>query len=67
MSTPAKALNLYTNAGKKLTPQEAAFISAYLVHKNATQAVIEAGYKVKAPDKYGIKIKNQQDSREERR
>ena len=52
MSTPAKALNLYTNAGKKLTPQEAAFISAYLVHKNATQAVIEAGYKVKAPDKY---------------
>ena len=53
MSTPAKALNLYTNAGKKLTPQEAAFISAYLVHKNATQAVIEAGYKVKAPDKYG--------------
>lgn len=53
MSTPAKALNLYTHTGKKLTPQEAAFISAYLVHKNATQAVIEAGYSSKAPDKYG--------------
>lgn len=67
MSTPAKALNLYTNAGKKLTPQEAAFISAYILCKNGSQAVREAGYKVKAPEKYGIKIKNQQDSREERR
>ena len=53
MSTPAKALNLYTHTGEKLTPQEAAFISAYMVHKNATQAVIEAGYRNKAPDKYG--------------
>jgi len=54
MSTPAKALNLYTHTGKKLTPQEAAFISAYMVHKNATQAVIEAGYRAKRPDMYGI-------------
>ena len=65
MSTPAKALNLYTHTGKKLTPQEAAFISAYLVHKNATQAVIEAGYKAKRPDMYGGALLSRDKIREE--
>lgn len=53
MSTPCKAVQFYTQSGKHLTPQEAAFISAYILCKNAAQAVVEAGYKSKAPSTYG--------------
>lgn len=68
MASPQTVLDIHTSNNKHtLTPLEQAFISAYILCKNGSQAVREAGYKVKAPDKYGIKIKNQQDSREERR
>ena len=36
----------------KFTPKEIAFIFAYLATGNASQAVRDAGYNVKAPDKY---------------
>lgn len=48
MSVPCTNIPLITNTGHKLTPQEAAFIASYVVCKNATQAVAEAGYKCKA-------------------
>lgn len=44
-------LNIITD--NKFTLREIAFIFAYLASGNASQAVIEAGYKSKAPDKYG--------------
>lgn len=45
-------LNIITD--NKFTPRELAFIFAYLANGgNATQAVLEAGYNSKAPDKYG--------------
>lgn len=53
MSTLCKNIKLYTNTGKHLTPQEAAFISSYILCKNATQAVQEAGYKIKTKAQYG--------------
>lgn len=65
MSTPAKALNLYTNKGKKLTPQEAAFISSYILCKNAAQAVVEAGYRSKRPSQYGSALLSRDYIREE--
>ena len=45
------SLSLYTNTGRHITPQESAFIASYVLCKNASQAVIEAGYKTKAPNK----------------
>lgn len=48
----APNIPIYTN--NQFSMQELAFISAYIANGfNATQAVIEAGYKSKAPDKYG--------------
>lgn len=44
-------LNIITD--NKFTLREIAFIFAYLASGNASQAVVEAGYKSKAPDKYG--------------
>ena len=44
-------LNILTD--NKFTPREIAFIFSYLVSGNASQAVREAGYQSKAPDKYG--------------
>jgi phage terminase small subunit len=53
MSTPVKNIPLYTNTGHTLTPQEAAFISSYIIHKNAALAVQEAGYRCKNKRQYG--------------
>lgn len=53
MAQPLSNIPIYTNTGHTLTPLEQAFISAFLVCKNATQAVIEAGYKSKTPSAYG--------------
>ena len=49
MSAPSKNISYYTNSGHTLTPQEASFIDAYLVHKNGSQAVRDAGYRSKRP------------------
>lgn len=45
MAYPIKAIPYITNSGYTLTPLENAFIASYIVHKNATQAVLEAGYR----------------------
>ncbi|MBR4377344.1 MAG: terminase small subunit [Bacilli bacterium] len=44
-------LNILTN--NTFTLRELAFITSYLASGNASQAVRDAGYKSKAPDKYG--------------
>lgn len=52
MSTPLKNIPLLTHTGHKLTPQEDSFITAFMQHKNGSQAVIDAGYRSKAPSAY---------------
>lgn len=52
MASPLANIPIYTNTGHTLTPLEQAFISAFIVCKNVSQAVREAGYKCKRPDKY---------------
>lgn len=42
----------YTDNGHTLTPLEQAFISAFLISKNVSQAAREAGYKCKNPNSY---------------
>lgn len=42
-------LDITTANGDKLTVKEKAFIDSFVECKNATQAVIEAGYKNKNP------------------
>ena len=50
MASPLKNVPIYTHDNSHtLTPLENAFINAYIISKNATQAVIDAGYKSKAP------------------
>ena len=44
---------LFILTNNRFTPREIAFITVYLATGNATKAVIEAGYKVKAPEHYG--------------
>lgn len=46
---PLSNVPILTNTGHKLTALEQAFINCYIVSKNATQAVIEAGYRSKTP------------------
>ena len=53
MSTPSKNIKYYTYTGRQITPLEQSFINHYLKTKNATQAVIEAGYKSKTPAAQG--------------
>lgn len=53
MSTPSKNIKYYTYTGRQITPQEHSFICSYIKCKNATQAVIEAGYKAKNPSTQG--------------
>lgn len=66
MSTVPKALPIYTeNKKHTLTPLEQAFISCYLISKNASQAVIEAGYKSKRPSQYGNALLRREYIREE--
>lgn len=50
MSAPLKNIPYKTHTGHKLTPQEASFIDAFMVHKNGSQAVIEAGYRSMTPN-----------------
>ena len=49
MSSPCNNINLYTQSGKHLTPQEKAFIDSYVVFKILAQAVVEGVYKRKRP------------------
>lgn len=56
MSTPSKNIKYYTYTGRQITPLEQSFINHYLKSKNATQAVIEAGYKAKNPSTQGRRL-----------
>ena len=53
MSTPSKNIKYYTYTGRQITPLEQSFINHYIKTKNATQAVIEAGYKSRTPAAQG--------------
>ena len=65
MSSPCTNINLYTQSGKHLTPQEKAFIDSYVACKNLAQAVVEAGYKSKRPSQYGSALLSRAYIREE--
>ena len=65
MSAPLKNIPLVTHTGHKLTPQEASFIDAFMVHKNGSQAVIEAGYRSKRPEAYARALLDRDFIREE--
>lgn len=54
--TAPKKVALYTASGYPLTPKEDKFISVYVETGNATKAVEEAGYKVKAKRQLGNKM-----------
>ena len=56
---------IYTNTGHTLTPLEQAFISSFLICKNVSQAVREAGYKCKRPESYGRALLDREYIREE--
>ena len=45
-----------SNDGHPLTPKEDMFISKYIELGNATQAVLEAGYKIQQPGQYANKL-----------
>lgn len=51
-----KKVAIHTASGYPLTPKEDKFISVYVETGNATQAVEEAGYKVKAKRQLGNKM-----------
>ena len=65
MSAPLKNIPLVTHTDHKLTPQEASFIDAFMVHKNGSQAVIEAGYRSKRPEAYARALLDRDFIREE--
>ena len=65
MAQPLANIPIYTNTGHTLTPLEQAFISAFLVCKNVSQAVREAGYKAKNPNSYGRALLERDYIREE--
>lgn len=66
MASPQTVLDIHTSNNKHtLTPLEQAFISAYILCKNGSQAVREAGYKVKAPEKYAQALLRRDYIREE--
>ena len=66
MSLAPNAIPIYTYNNKHtLTPLENAFINSYIVCKNAAQAVVEAGYKAKAPAQYGSALLRRDYLREE--
>jgi len=56
---------LTSNKKHTLTPLEQAFISSYIICKNAAQAVREAGYKSKRPSAYGGALLEREYIREE--
>jgi phage terminase small subunit len=65
MAQPLANIPIYTNTGHTLTPLEQAFISAFMVCKNVSQAVREAGYKAKRPEIYGRTLLERDYIREE--
>jgi len=65
MAQPLVNIPIYTNSGHTLTPLEQAFISAFIVCKNVSQAVREAGYKSKRPEIYGRALLDREYIREE--
>lgn len=65
MSAPAVNINTFTHTGRRITPQEALFIAAYMVHGNGAQAVKEAGYKSKHPASYARALLDRDYIREE--
>jgi phage terminase small subunit len=65
MSTPLATLPYQTHTGHKLTPQEYAFISAFVKCKNGSQAVREAGYNNKRPEAYARALLDRDFVREE--
>lgn len=54
MSISSVNIKQYTHTGRQISPQEAAFISSYVLNKNATLAAQEAGYKAKNMAQQGI-------------
>ena len=65
MASTALASNMCIT-DSKLSLRELAFISAYIANGfNAKQAVIEAGYQSKAPEKYGSALLRRDDVRAE--
>ena len=65
MAVPNLSLST-TISNNKFTARELAFISAYLANGgNASQAVVEAGYNSKAPEKYGGALLARDDIRQE--
>lgn len=65
MSNPLKNIPYKTHTGHTLTPQENAFIKAFLVHKNGSKAVVEAGYHSKRPEAYARALLDREYVREE--
>jgi len=66
MASANTVLDIHTSNNKHtLTALEQAFISAYILCKNGSQAVREAGYKVKAPEKYAQALLRRDYIREE--
>lgn len=62
----AAILNNISNIKSKLSIRELQFVNEFLRNgQNATQAVIDAGYKSKAPEKYGSALLRRDDIREE--
>lgn len=51
-----KPVKYMTHEGHILTSREARFIDAYMEHGNQRQAVVDAGYPVKAPGQYAQQI-----------
>ena len=44
------------NNGHRLTAQQRSFVAAYIQHKNATQAAIDAGYSRKTAQQQGSRL-----------
>lgn len=65
MAQPLANIPIYTNSGHTLTPLEQAFISAFIVCKNVSEAVRQAGYKSKRPEIYGRALLEREYIREE--
>lgn len=65
MSKPAVNIDTFTHTGRRITPQEAMFIAAYMVHKNGSEAVREAGYKTKRPEGQARALLEREHIREE--
>lgn len=66
MAVPNIAVNFNTITSNTFTVRELAFIRAYLANNgNASQAVVEAGYNSKAPEKYGGALLARDDIKQE--